>query len=662
MSAVAPLLPPSTALRLLALVTLVLAPHALRVPIWASAVVVAGLAWQLAHLHSGLPLPGRLLRSALTVAAFVGVFLSYGRINGQHSGTALLVLMTVLKLLELRNARDLRVMVFLLYFLLLTHFLFSQALWTLAWMLGCAVGITALLVELQHPDEDRGFGESLRTGAVLVAQALPVMLVLFILFPRIPGPLWGLPADAGATARTGLSEQMAPGDIAELIQSEAVAFRVRFEGEAPPARELYWRGPVFERFDGRRWEALPLPADERPPAIAFSGRRLGYELLLEPSRQRWLLALETPDPATLPERSRLGRDGVLLGTTPVNERRLLRLASDPEARLEPETLPRFARTAALQLPAGTAPRARALAAQWREAGLNDAAVVAQSLRLFRDEPFRYTLRPPRLGAQPVDEFLFGTRAGFCEHYASSFVVLMRAAGIPARVVTGYQGGEWASVGGDFLVRQSDAHAWAEVWLEGQGWLRVDPTAAVSPDRIEQGLRGALADDEALPAFLRRSRESLWELGRAQWEFLDAQWSRWVLAYGPELQQRFLARFGLRDFRAMVLALTALVSALLALVALWLVWQRRPPPTDAPHRLWRGLQRRLARRGLPPMPGEGPIAYTERAAARFPDRAEALRSAAGLYVGLRYLKAPPAAEQAAALYALRRACRAAARRR
>lgn len=636
-----------TLLRMLLLLALVLAPHVGRIPLWESVLLVIGLAWRYAHLQRGWPLPGRWLRSALTIAAFIGVYASYGRINGQHSGTSLLVLMTVLKLLEMRSRRDVMIMVYLMYFLLLTHFLFSQEIWTLLWLLACAVGITALLVDISHPRAGLPFRRSLRQSSVMVGQAIPLMLVIFVLFPRIPGPLWGLPADAGASARTGLSDGMSPGDISDLIQSEAVAFRVRFDGPAPAQRALYWRGPVFDTYDGRRWEAGFRPPEQGIAAIEPLGAALRYEVVLEPTRQHWMLGLEMPDPASPIDRARISHDGQVLSRDRVNDRRLYTATAYPDYRLQADGLPLWQRGVNLRLPASAAPRTRELMQRWREEGLDDNDMLLRSLQFFRQEPFHYTLSPPRLGSQPVDEFLFGTRAGFCEHYASSFVVMMRAAGIPARVVTGYQGGTPNAVGDYWLIRQSDAHAWAEVWQVGQGWLRVDPTAAVSPDRIEQGIRRAMQNEDALPDFLRRRGDSLWEISRAQWDFVNAQWNRWVLAYGPEVQREFLARLGIRDWTQMVLWLAGLVTVILALVSLSLLRGLRPAsPPDQASRQWRRLKRRLARHGLHQSPDETTSAFVSRAVVAWPQAAAPLQRAADLYRQLRYLEQPsPALESA-----------------
>lgn len=637
-------LPRVTLLRLLGVLSLVLLPHAWHLPPWASLLVAALIAWRAGTALREWPLPPPLLRGLLTLLAGACVFLAYGRLNGQEPGTALLVLMTALKLLEMRARRDVMVVVFLMYFLLFTHFLFTQEMWAILWLLASAVAITALLIECHHPTEPLAPRRTLRMGAVMTAQALPVMLVLFVLFPRIPGPLWGLPSDSGA-ARSGIPDSMAPGDIADLILSDAAAFRVRFLGsEAPPMRQRYWRATVFDSFDGRAWQTGFRP--DAPPTLqselAFSGEGLHYEVVMEPHRARWLFALDMPDPRALPPQVRMGWDYQLLTPRPVSDRLLYEAYSNPRYSVQAGGLPPWQRAGTLRLPPGYNPRTRELAQRWRAQGLDDRALIERALAYFRAEPFSYTLQAPRLGRDSVDEFLFETRSGFCEHYASSFAVLMRAAGIPARIVAGYMGGEKNEFGDYYVIHQADAHAWTEVWLPGEGWVRVDPTAAVSPDRVEQGLRRALRDSGTLPDFLRRRGNgfNLLENLSARWDWVNTQWNRWVLAYGPEVQRDVLSRLGIHDWTQMVLWLTGLITGLLALLSLWLLHQlREAAPQDAAQRAWRRVERYLARRGLIRRPHEGPQDFIHRASQEWPQDRPALETALQAYLALRYLQEP-----------------------
>src|SRR3546814_252591 len=338
-------------------------------------------------------MPPKFLRAALVIAAVGGTYASFGRVSGQTAGTALLCVMVALKLVELRERRDVMVMVFLMYFLLITHFFFSQEIWTTIYLLLSCVTITALLIECQHLGA-LAPRQTLRKASVMVAQALPLMLIMFVLFPRIPGPLWGLPADAGASARSGLSDSMSPGDIAALLQSNEVAFRVHFEGPAPPPAERYWRGPVFDIFDSRTWkrgwtQARPLQSD----AVRYEGTPVRYELTLEATRMPWLMALDLPQPVGLPPDVTLNHDGELLSRKPVNERIRYTLISNPQYVLEPQ-LDAPARPRLTRLPKGRDPRTIALAQGWTDQGRSDAAIVAAALTMLRTENFVYTLPPP----------------------------------------------------------------------------------------------------------------------------------------------------------------------------------------------------------------------------------------------------------------------------
>lgn len=624
----------STLLRLLAVLMLVLAPHFVRLPYWETAAVLAVVAWRAWAARRHFVMPGKLIRAALALAAFAAVYASYGRINGQHAGVALLVVMVALKLTEMDQRRDVMVMVFLLYFLCTTHFLFSQELWTLAYLLLAAIAITALLIEANHAGEPLPLKVSLRRGGGLIAQALPLMLLMFVLFPRVPAPLWGLPSDAGA-GRSGLSDRMAPGDIAALILSDQLAFRVKFDGAAPPQNQLYWRGPVFWDFDGREWSEGG-PRYDAPYPVELQGLATDYEVTLEANRTTWLFALDAIDQSQLPPHTLVTTDGRLLAEKTVRERMLYRASSHLNYRAQ-AVLPGYARSMALRLPSKRNPRTVALAQQWRQAGLDDRGVMNAALSMYRKQPFFYTLKPSAIDSRdPVDQFLFDTRKGFCEHYASSFTTLMRAAGIPARVVTGYQGGARNSIGDYYTVRQSDAHAWSEIWLAGAGWVRVDPTAAVAPDRIEKNLESALGASESLPFALRRSSSQLFVQLEARWDWVNAQWNRLVLAYGSDLQQEFLSHFGLSGWRDLMLAMIVALSLVIGLFGL--IALRRALPvrnTDEALRLWRKATAKLARAGLLQKPHEGPEHFAMRVAAKQPEWAAAMQRLLAAYLASRY---------------------------
>lgn len=628
-------LPHRTLLRLLAILALVIAPHLLRLPLWESAAVAALILWRAVASSRQWSLPPQWLKLALAFLAASAVYLSYGRVTGQNAGIALLVLMLALKLTEMRSRRDVMVVVFLMYFLLVTHFLFSQELWTIAYLLLSVTAITAVLIDVHHPGEPLPLRQSLRISAGMIGQALPLMLLFFILFPRIPGPLWGLPSDAGP-ARSGLSDSMSPGDIASLTLSDEVAFRVSFDGPPPQESDLYWRGPVFRQFNGRSWTQSPDDLLSRAsPQVELLGGRVQYELTLEPMRSRWLLALDMPDATRLPAQARLDRTGALVLEKPLTERRRVSGVSHTRYRFEAQ-LSDEARARDIALPERSNPRAQELARQWRDQGLDDAAVIARALGMFREQDFFYTLQPPALGWHAADEFLFETRRGYCEHYASAFVVLMRAAGIPARVVTGYQGMEANTIGDYYVVRQSDAHAWAEVWLQNRGWVRVDPTASVAPERIERSVQDFLRGPDISPGFFGSYARAKFFF-EARWDWVNARWNEWVLAYGPEMQAQFLSYFGLADLRSMILALTIGVSLVLALVGLTALRRAAPPRiTERALLLWREATRRLARFGYEQRSDEGPRDFVHRVVAREPSLAGPLHIALDAYLRLRYV--------------------------
>lgn len=623
-------------MRLLGVIVLVLAPQTPYLPPWISLAVAGFIVWRGVATLRGWSLPGGTLRVLLTLAAFAAVLVTYGRSTGQEAGTAMLCLMIGLKLTELRGRRDIMVVLLLLYFTILTQFLRDQPIWTVPWMLVSVLAITALLVDCNRL-QSAPLRLDLRESGRVLLLALPVMAVLWVLFPRIPGPLWGSPAES-ASAQTGISESMAPGDIAELIRSDAVAFRVRFDGAPPPPNQRYWRGPVLWHTDGRRWEIWRGDRRIEAPELRLRGDGIDYELTLEPQRLRYVFALEMVPPDQLRDGLAHNPDGTVVSRDSLGSRKAFTLRSYPQFQLNGDSLDDAQRHVALRLPGDANPRTRELAEGWQREARNTAAVVDRALRYFRNEEFRYTLNPPPLGSHSVDAFLFDTRAGFCEHYAGAFVTLMRAAGIPARVVLGYQGGEQSLVGNYLIVRQSDAHAWAEVWTDERGWRRVDPTAAVAPDRVEQNLLMAMdARGEQLPRrWSRRVAAAEWL--SARWDYANMQWNRWFLAYGPELQRAILSRIGLGDWQRMLLALTALIAVLMiviALISLRAVLHRRPD--DAAAVEWQRVTGRMQRSGLGPLPTEGPRDYGERVrrALAGSDRA-AFNDAVDTYLRLRYL--------------------------
>ncbi|WP_068638226.1 transglutaminase TgpA family protein [Thauera butanivorans] len=612
---------------LLGAAALTMAPHASWLPPWISGLCAALLAWRGLLLWHGRQAPSPWLLLALTAAAAAGVRAEFGHFFGKDPGVALLALLLGLKLLEIRAARDARAAVMLCFFLQLAIFFEDQSFPVAALALSASLlGLAALVAQA---DPNGRSGEHLRVAGTLMAQGLPFMLILFVLFPRIDGPLWGLPADA-FSARTGLSESMSPGSISALSQSGEIAFRASFAGEVPARRQRYWRGPVLTRFDGRTWQAEHAQ-EAAAPFHAADGKRIDYTLTLEAHGKRWLLALDFPGAtgAALRHTS----DFQLLAPRPVRSRVQHELSAHPAAVAGlAETAATLA--AARRLPPGFNPRTQALAARLAADAESHEQILQRAVSHLRDAGLLYTLRPPLLGRDSVDEFLFGSRRGFCEHFASAFTVLMRAAGVPARVVTGYQGGEINPVDGNLVVRQLDAHAWSEVWLAGRGWVRVDPTYLAAPRRIDDGLAAALPAGEALPFTLRAQHDWLRNM-RLRWEALSNAWNQRVLGYNPERQRALLSRLGLAPGDAWRLAgmLAAAIGVPFLCLLLWAGRRRRS--TDPLDRAWQALSTKLAARGLARQPWEGPHDYTQRVASAIPELAAAVRAIGVDYASLRY---------------------------
>lgn len=626
---------PARLLWLAAALVMVLVPHLPRVPPWVGASFLTFALWRVAVAYALVRAPSRILVFALQLLVVTGIYASYGQIFGRSPGVALLVALAGMKLLETRSLRDAFACVLLGYFLVITQLLYSQTMLTAGFMFLAVVVMTATLNGLNTGAHELGTVQRARLALSMVLLAVPVMLVLFLLFPRLPGPLWGLPKDA-ANATTGLSDSLTPGSVSRLSQSAAVAFRAHFDGPVPAPPLRYWRGPVMWDTDGRTWRTAEAGGPDAAPVVA-NRAETAYTVILEPHDQSWLYLLDMP--TRLPHGARLSGDYQVLVAKPV--KRLLSYEAASTTDYAARFMTPAQRVRGLYLPPGAHPRTRQLAESWLQETGSPEALVRQALTFFNRQPFYYTMNPPLLDGDNIDRFLFESRRGFCEHYATAFTVLARAAGIPARVVTGYQGGEINPIDGTLVVRQQDAHAWSEVWLEAQGWVRVDPTAAVSPTRIEAGLEQALPGEVAgallnLNIDTNSSLYGFWRRLRNGWDAVDHWWNQWVLGYGQERQRQFLDRLGLDvdDWRQLGGWLLVLLGGTLLAVAFWLTYRGRER-LDRPARLYRRFCRKLARRGVPPRAGEGPLDLGQRAALALPGAASRIARVTDLYVRSRY---------------------------
>jgi transglutaminase-like putative cysteine protease len=501
-----------------------LAPHVPYLAVWITVAFIGCAVWRYIIEKQRRMLPSRWIRGGLALLCFLGVFGTYSSISGVGPGSALLAIMAALKLLETRKRRDQFVLLFISIFLVMSSLLREQYLWSLPYLIGSTLIILTAWLRMSAGESETA-KQSFATGGRLLMYAAPLAIVMWVFFPRLASPFWAVPIDT-SQATSGLSDSMSPGDISSLSMSDAVAFRVQFDGEIPASRDLYWRGLVMTRFNGRTWTGSELTIDRTAvDEIIESGEPVSYEVTLEPTRQQWVLALDLPKEWSLP-RTFMGPQQQLASVTPIEQRISYRATSYPDYILQAD-LSSLSRGWYTSVPDNGNARSKELATQMREAAGTDTAYIEAVLAKFHDEEYFYTLQPPALGSNPVDRFLFETRQGFCEHYASAFAFMMRSAGIPTRVILGYQGGEINPMGGHMIVRQSDAHAWTEVWLERYGWYRVDPTAAVAPERIEFGARGAALDGIGATWGFSAPSELLQSLTMT-WDALNAKWNEWVL--------------------------------------------------------------------------------------------------------------------------------------
>jgi transglutaminase-like putative cysteine protease len=616
------------------------APHALELPLWVIAVFAIGAAWRFACETFQWYRPGRLVRLALMLLIIVVVFRQFGTLLGRDPGIALLITLLGLKFLELKTLRDFMVSLFVFYLVILGSFLYSQSLWLGAWALVAVAVCTAALVHLTQPT-GMDMSRRLRLSGAMLAKAVPLMIIVYLLFPRISGTLWGLPTDA-YSGLTGMPDMMQPGSIRSLSESSEIAFRVTFDGTPPPLRELYWRGLVLTKTDGRSWRRETAQSVEKISLVPLANP-VRYDVTLEPSNKPWMPALDLP--AIRPKGARYQADFTLEHNEPIHERLNYSLTS--YTRYRTGALEASEREQALRLPVNLSPRVRALAEQWRRENGNPLPVAQAALDYFHRESFFYTLNPPLLGDNPVDDFLFTTRRGFCEHFASAFVTLMRAAGIPSRVVVGYLGGELNSAGNYLIVRQSDAHAWAEIWTTERGWVRVDPTGAVAPERIElgsdavrrleqQGIGlGSLPADAVLRAMELGWFEHVARHARWYWDLTNMTWYRWVVDYGKERQEQFLTSLGLDDISWSRLTSLLFVGALLVTLVYAFLLLRPKKSVDPALALYLRFCRQLARAGMMRAPHEGAIDFARRCGHRRPDLKNRMEAITERYVRVRY---------------------------
>jgi transglutaminase-like putative cysteine protease len=610
-----------------------------RISPWVPVVALIFVVWRLMAAAGPVRLPGTVARSLMAFALVAAVLVRFHTLNGLSAGTALLTLMGSVKLLETRAQRDQFIVIAAAVFLLLAACLDRQSLVRAplyllhAWLCCAALAVVAYASSASVAATEVGFDN--RAAMVLAGRslvfALPLAVMLFVFFPRLPGAFWAIPRSDEAL--TGLGDSMSPGSISQLTDSYEVAFRAHFDGPPPPVQERYWRGPVLHEFDGYTWKRTSRSFVGMQP-LQYLGPEYHYRISLEPSSQRWWFSLDTATGSPGPKVF-FTYDYQLISAEPVREVTNYTLVSHTSTRGTGE-LSQLARRYDTRLPDDKNPRSRDLAVKLRNGVSSDYAYVTVVLEYFRTGGFQYSLTPPRLGADSVDDFLFNTRLGFCGHYASAFALLMRAAGVPARVVTGYLGGEWNPIGRYFIVRQSDAHAWTEVWLDGRGWTRVDPTGVVEPERLRRGILDILPNAVSAPARFVWSQPWLASMLQ-RWDAINTWWNDRVVKFNYEDQLRLLERLGIKSPGAEQLG-WAFGAGLVGWL-LWIAWHigragRRSRP-DKLARAYSALCKKLDRAGVTREAHQGPLAFASAISKHRPDLAGTVESLLVRYAQLRY---------------------------
>lgn len=633
--------------------TLAALPHFIYQPFWVGLIFIAMMGWRLMHHLRGWPLPAasrrlKLLQLSLAGLSLALTFATYGLTIGRDAGTALLVMMLAFKVVETHSPRDFYLCCFLGLFVVITNFFFSEAIWMAALMCLSVVSLISCLVQINTPVMTGS--QRLRFSGKLLLQAMPLMLVLFVLFPRISGPLWGqtvfnipdtMPenmtlGEVPPTGTTGASDEMQVGKISQLIQSDEIAFRVEFAGERPPQSALYWRGPVLWQTDGTRWS--PIDTSNQTPTLKVSEDApvYHYTSTMEAHNKRWLFPLDFPGELPADTPAEISGDGLLESRDKIERRQSVELTSHTRYVLNPDNEPHL--SAGLQLPDDLHSQSRRLANRLADETDGALAYIDAVLTYYRQQDFTYTLTPPALNGDTIDQFLFESRAGFCEHYAASFTVLMRAAGIPARVVTGYQGGEFNPVDEVMTIRQRDAHAWAEVWLPVQGWIRVDPTAAVANQRVSNGITELLPPSRQGVGGASHSNSQvvqLWKSVNQHWQAVNNAWDMWVVDYGPQKQLDLLKKLGFSQPDWRLLTLLFAVAAFVVLSFILFLVMRQYRDGDPVSRSYHQFCRKLAQSGLYKLPSEGPQNISRRAQTHLPHQAAEIDDIVSRYIALRY---------------------------
>lgn len=617
---------------LLLSIGLITLPHVWHIPASLFVFFVLLLIWRYVCIWRSSWLPNRLM---LTLVMLVGLALVYSQhqgIFGRDAGTSFFVVALALKLLEVHGRREIYLVVFLAFVVAASQFFYEQSIFMAVYiLLVCTLLFATLIIENSRQSLNLGI---LKSSLIIVLQALPIAFSLFVLFPRLEAPRW-LWLEDNNKSKSGLGETLEPGSISALSLSDELVFRAKFVGEPPPPKWLYWRGPVYSLTDGIRWMASTGKVNKiNPDRIAISGRSYDYSLLMEPQKQAWVFALDLPEKFD----ENLERNSLyqLISKKKPGERSEYRISSYPIYNTGALATVEFNNN--LQLPEPPSEKIINFVKNMHGFESKPDVFIANIFNYFSAENFRYTLTPPLMPEKPIETFLFDTQTGFCSHYATAFVYLMRVAGIPARVIGGYQGGDYNKLGGFLEIRQADAHAWAEVWLDSRGWVRFDPTTAIAPERIEHGVNIDLQIASRAVNFSPiplNSSALLWlKRGRQLWQSVDYNWQRWIINYNTINQSKLLTDLGMQDWLSFASWLAGIIAFFSILLG-WLLLKRKYCDDDKVMLAYRRFCRKMAKGGIRIRLGEGAIDFARRAVVYRSDLKIEIEQITSIFIRLRF---------------------------
>lgn len=619
---------------LLSSIGLITLPHVENVPLPIFAFFATMLVWRFIGVWKKNWLPPQIIVFLLLCSGLILMFSQYRSVLGRDAGTSLFVLALGLKLLEIKSRRDLYLITYLAFIVAGSLFLYEQSILMAVYILFVCCVLLATLVAINT--EKPQTLVALKKSAIIIAQALPIAAVLFVLFPRVEAPRWMLFKN-DSQQKLELNDTIEPGSISDLGLSPELVFRVKFKGKIPPQNRLYWRGPVYSYTDGKRWTHTgDFSVNAFLDTPHFSGQAYQYTVLMEPQNQQWVFGLDIP--AEFSANLQQNATYQLISQEPPNTRAEYQITSFTEYNTGYITKTEYGEN--LQLPESPSNEINALVTKLHGFDRPPEVFIQALLQHFRTENFHYTLKPPLMEDHPIETFLFKTRYGFCSHYATAFVYLMRVAHIPARVIGGYQGGEMNKVGQFLEVRQADAHAWTEVWLANKGWVRFDPTAAIAPERVEQGVNveRQVANQEVNFTPIAAGDISWLKQARQMWQTVDYSWQRWVINYDRANQSEFLSAFGINNLRAMFYAMLYIITFITAILA-WFLLKNNRKHADKVILAYDQFCRKLAKAQLIRHSNEGARDFALRASSRLPEYSTQINTITDLYIQLRYGKNP-----------------------